>query len=123
MSITGVPANPADLVGAVVASDYSSQWYGDTGQPVMAFQALAIVVGYADGVFECVLLSVTFAAGHVAVVPEANVGGMVAVGATCGVTGWQNNMLWLAVDGGTMYYSTQYKILAVGGGKVLLVSL
>lgn len=41
----------------------------------------------------------------------------------CGVTGWQYDMLWLAVDGGTMYYSTQYKILAVGGGKVLLVSL
>lgn len=39
------------------------------------------------------------------------------------MTGWQYDMLWLAVDGGTMYYSTQYKILAVGGGKVLLVSL
>jgi len=64
--LNGTFGNPADLVGAVVASDYSSQWYGDTGQPVMAFQALAIVVGYADGVFECVLLSVTFAAGHVA---------------------------------------------------------
>lgn len=122
-SITGVPENPAELVGALIASDYSSQWYGNTGQPVMAYQALAIVVGYADGVFECVLLSYIGVVGSAAVVPQACVGGSVAIGAVCGVTGWQNNMLWLAVDGGTMYYSSQYKILAVGGGKVLLVSL
>lgn len=123
MSITGVPMSPADLVGAVIASDYSGQWFGNTGHPVMAFQALAMVTGYADDVFECVLLSVTGIAGHAAVVPEGSVGGTVAVGATCGVTGWQYDMLWLAVDAGTMYYSTQYKILAVGGGKVLVVSL
>ena len=122
-SITGVPENPAELVGSVIASDYSSQWYGNTNQPVMAFQALAVVVGYADGVFECVLLSATGIVGSASVVPEGCLGGMVAIGATCGVTGWQNNLLWLAVDGGTMYYSSQYKILAVGGGKVLLVSL
>jgi hypothetical protein len=122
-SITGVPVNPAELVGAVIASDYSSQWYGNTNQPVMAFQALAVVVGYADGVFECVLFSATGIAGCPSLVPQSCVGGMVAIGATCGVTGWQNNLLWLAVDGGTMYYSSQYKILAVGGGKVLLVSL
>ena len=122
-SISGVPENPAELVGAVIASDYSSQWYGNTNQPVMAFQALAVVTGYADGVFECVLLSATGIAGCPSVVPAGCVGGMVAIGATCGVTGWQNNLLWLAVDGGTMYYSSQYKILAVGGGKVLLVSL
>ena len=122
-SITGVPENPADLVGALIASDYSGQWYGNTNQPVMAYQALAIVVGYADGVFECTLLSVMGVVGCAAVVPQACLGGMVAIGAVCGVTGWQNNMLWLAAGGGTMYYSTQYKILAVGGGKVLLVSL
>ena len=122
-SITGVPENPADLVGALIASDYSSQWYGNTNQPVMAYQALAIVVGYADGLFECVLLSATGVVGSAAVVPQACLGGMVAIGAVCGVTGWQNNMLWLAAGGGTMYYSSQYKILAVGGGNVLLVSL
>lgn len=124
--VTGVPANPADLVGAALAMDGGYAWYGNAGQPVMGAQAFATVKGYADGVFECVLLSVAGVAGQTAVVPEACVGtGMdaLAPGQTCGLTGWHDNMLWVAVDGGTMYYATQYRILAVGGGKVLLVSV